>query len=177
MTRIQDIAAFNEVREAGLAKLLPSKPRIGVGMGTCGSGNGAEAVFQAFASEIDARGLAVQLAPVGCFGFCAEEPLVNVWVPGRPLLILHRVQPNHVDQILGGLGQDLHLDELVIEERALELGDQLGRDALVADVDDGRERMRESAERSCRGTGEGHAKGSTRRRDRGDQEVRRCAPA
>ena len=105
MTRIQDIAAFNEVREAGLAKLLPSKPRIGVGMGTCGSGNGAEAVFQAFASEIDARGLAVQLAPVGCFGFCAEEPLVNVWVPGRPLLILHRVQPNHVDQILGGLGQ------------------------------------------------------------------------
>jgi NADH-quinone oxidoreductase subunit F len=105
MTRIQDIAAFNEVREAGLAKLLPSKPRIGVGMGTCGSGNGAEAVFQAFASEIDARGLAVQLAPVGCFGFCAEEPLVNVWVPGRPLLILHRVQPNHVDAILGGLGQ------------------------------------------------------------------------
>jgi NADH-quinone oxidoreductase subunit F len=105
MTRIQDIAAFAEVREAGLAKLLPSKPRIGVGMGTCGSGNGAEAVFQAFASEIDARGLAVQLAPVGCFGFCAEEPLVNVWVPGGPLIILHRVQPNHVDAILGGLGQ------------------------------------------------------------------------
>ena len=49
--------------------------------------------------------MAVQLAPVGCFGFCAEEPLVNVWVPGRPLLILHRVQPNHVDQILAGLGQ------------------------------------------------------------------------
>ncbi len=105
MTRIQDIAAFNEVREAGLAKLVPQKPRIGVGMGTCGSGNGAEAVFQAFASAIDARGLAVELAPVGCFGFCAEEPLVNVSVPGRPLLMLHRVQPEHVDPILGGLGQ------------------------------------------------------------------------
>jgi NADH-quinone oxidoreductase subunit F len=105
MTRIQDIAAFNAVREAGLAKLLPSRPRIGVGMGTCGSGNGAEAVLHAFSSEIDARGLAVQLSPVGCFGFCAEEPLVNVWVPGRPLLILRRVQPNHVDAILAGLGQ------------------------------------------------------------------------
>jgi NADH-quinone oxidoreductase subunit F len=105
MTRIEDIAAFNEVREAGLGKLLPSKPRVAVGMGTCGSGNGAEAVYQAFASEIDARGLAVQLAPVGCFGFCAEEPLVNIWVPGRPLLILRRVQPNHVDAILSGLGQ------------------------------------------------------------------------
>jgi NADH-quinone oxidoreductase subunit F len=105
MTRIQDIAAFNQVREAGLAKLLPNRPRIGVGMGTCGSGNGAEAVFHAFSSEIESRGLAVQLAPVGCFGFCAEEPLVNVWVPGRPLLILRRVQPNHVDGILAGLGQ------------------------------------------------------------------------
>ncbi|MGE5124869.1 MAG: NADH-quinone oxidoreductase subunit J/K, partial [Betaproteobacteria bacterium] len=103
--RIQDIAAFSEVREAGLAKLLPSRPRIGVGMGTCGSGNGAESVYHAFSSEIEARGLDVQLAPVGCFGFCAEEPLVNVWVPGRPLLMLHRVQPNHVDGILNGLGQ------------------------------------------------------------------------
>jgi NADH-quinone oxidoreductase subunit F len=101
---IQDFAAFSAVREAGLAKLLPSKPRIAVGMGTCGSGNGAEAVYHAFSSEIDARGLAVQLVPVGCFGFCAEEPLVNVWVPGHPLLMLHRVQPNHVDGILHGLG-------------------------------------------------------------------------
>ena len=101
--KIQDIAAFAAVREAGLAKMLPSKPRIAVGVGTCGTGNGAEAVYHAFASEIDARGLAVQLAPVGCFGFCAEEPLVNVWVPGRPLLMLRRVQPNHVDDILHGL--------------------------------------------------------------------------
>jgi NADH-quinone oxidoreductase subunit F len=102
--KIQDIAAFAAVREAGLAKLLPGKPRIGVGMGTCGSGNGAESVYNAFSSEIDARGLDVQLAPVGCFGCCAEEPIVNVWVPGRPLLLLHQVQPNHVDAILNGLG-------------------------------------------------------------------------
>jgi NADH-quinone oxidoreductase subunit F len=101
---IQDFAAFSAVREAGLAKLVPGRPRIAVGMGTCGSGNGAEAVFHAFASEIEARGLAIQLVPVGCFGFCAEEPLVNIWMPGRPLLILHRVQPNHVDAILNELG-------------------------------------------------------------------------
>jgi NADH-quinone oxidoreductase subunit F len=103
--KVQDIAAFAAVREAGLAKLLPSKPRVAVGMGTCGSGNGAEAVYHAFASEIDARGLAVKLAPVGCFGYCAEEPLVNVWLPGRPLLVLRRVQPTHVDDILSSLGR------------------------------------------------------------------------
>jgi NADH-quinone oxidoreductase subunit F len=98
--KIQDIAAFAAVREAGLAKLLPSRPRIAVGMGTCGSGNGAEAVYHAFRSEIESRGLDIGLAPVGCFGFCAEEPLVNVWMPGRPLLMLRRVRPDQVAAIL-----------------------------------------------------------------------------
>ncbi len=101
--KIQDIAAFAAVREAGLAKLLPSRPRIAVGMGTCGSGNGAEAVYHAFRSEIESRGLDIALGPVGCFGFCAEEPLVNVWMPGRPLLMLRRVRPDQVAAILNAV--------------------------------------------------------------------------
>ncbi len=104
--RIADLAAFANAREAGLAKLLPARPRVAVGMGTCGSGNGAEGVFSAFKSAIDARGLDLQLSPVGCFGFCAEEPLVNVWLPGRPLLILRRVQPDHVDDIIDAISHD-----------------------------------------------------------------------
>ena len=104
--RIADLAAFANAREAGLAKLLPPRPRVAVGMGTCGSGNGAEGVFSAFKSAIDARGLDLQLSPVGCFGFCAEEPLVNVWLPGRPLLILRRVQPDHVDGIIDAISHD-----------------------------------------------------------------------
>ncbi len=112
--RIQDIGAFNAVREAGLAKYLPSTPRISVGMGTCGAGNGAEGVYHSFATAIDYRGLDVKLAAVGCFGFCAQEPLVNVWLPGRPLAILRRVQPNDVGRILdemavGGIPEDLAL--------------------------------------------------------------------
>ena len=50
-------------------------------MGTCGTGNGAEGVYHAFAHAIDQRGLDVQLVQTGCFGFCAEEPLVNVRIP------------------------------------------------------------------------------------------------
>ena len=103
MTPIRDLGAFNAVREAGLAKLLPARPRIAVGLGTCGMGNGADAVYHALASAIDSRGHGVDLVGVGCFGFCAEEPLVSVWVPGRPLLILRRVQPDHVEGILDGL--------------------------------------------------------------------------
>ena len=103
MTRIQDFGSFNSVREAGMAKLLPSRPRIGVGMGTCGSGNGAEGVYHAFAEAIGQQGRDVRLASVGCFGFCAQEPLVNVRIPGRPLVILRRVQASDVPRILDDL--------------------------------------------------------------------------
>jgi NADH-quinone oxidoreductase subunit F len=103
MTRIRDLSTFNTVRTTGLAKLLPSRPRIAVGMGTCGSGNGAEGVYNAFADTIAQRGLDLDLVRTGCFGFCAEEPLVNIWCPSQPLVILHRVQTDHVNQILDGL--------------------------------------------------------------------------
>ena len=103
MTAIRDLANFNAVHGAGLAKLLPPRPRIAVGMGTCGSGNGAEAVMHAFAEAIQQRGLDIDLIRTGCFGFCAEEPLVNLRLPGQPLVILHRVRVNHVDRILDDL--------------------------------------------------------------------------
>ena len=104
MMRIQDISSFASVREAGLAKLLPSRPRIAVGMGTCGTGNGAEGVYHAFSEAINQGGRDVRLAAVGCFGFCAQEPFVNVWVPGKPLVILHRVQSSDVIRILDDVG-------------------------------------------------------------------------
>ena len=114
MTRIQDIGSFSTVREAGMAKLLPPRARVGVGMGTCGTGNGAEGVYHAFAEAIHNQGRDVKLASVGCFGFCAQEPLVNVRLPGRPLVILRKVQSSDVNRILddiarGTLPEDLAL--------------------------------------------------------------------
>ena len=100
MPRIEDLSSFNFAREAGLRKILPAVPRISIGMGTCGAGNGAEAVYHGFADTIGSRGLDVMLVPTGCFGVCSEEPLVGVLVPGKPLLILHRVQARDVGRIL-----------------------------------------------------------------------------
>src|SRR5208283_1970449 len=100
MPRIQDIGAFNTAREAGLAKLVPATPRLTVGMGTCGQGNGAEGLYQAFAQAIDSSGAEIVLAPVGCFGACFQEPLVNVRLPGKPLVILRKVQASDAGRIL-----------------------------------------------------------------------------
>ena len=98
MIRMEDISSFNTVREAGLAKLLPEVPRITVGMGTCGRGNGAEGVYHALAEANDRAGC--RLASVGCFGPCSEEPLVGVRIPGHPLVILRRVQQDDAERIL-----------------------------------------------------------------------------
>src|SRR5579862_6036440 len=103
MSRIGDIGAFNAVREAGMAKLLPPVPRIAVGMGTCGRGNGSEGVYHALASIIDRDGLDIRLSATGCFGACSEEPLVNVWIPGQPLVILRRIQASDAQRILNDL--------------------------------------------------------------------------
>ena len=114
MPRIQDIGAFNAVRESGLAKLLPNVPRITVGMGTCGRGNGAEEVFHALKEAIDRSGLDVQLASVGCFGPCFLEPLVNVHLPGNPLVVLRRVQANDANRILEAVSSGVMPADLIL---------------------------------------------------------------
>src|SRR5271165_263930 len=103
MPKIEDIGVFNAVREAGLNKLLPAIPRIAVGMGTCGRGNGAEGLYHAFIEPIEKSGMDFYLTAVGCFGACGEEPLVNVQVPGHPLLILHAVQASDAERIIHDL--------------------------------------------------------------------------
>ncbi|MGB7435947.1 MAG: NADH-ubiquinone oxidoreductase-F iron-sulfur binding region domain-containing protein, partial [Candidatus Acidiferrum sp.] len=100
MPPILDFGAFNAVREAGLAKLVPSVARIAVGMGTCGRGNGAEGLYHAFAEELAQSGTNVVLTNVGCFGSCFQEPLTNVRIPGFPLVILRRAQANDAARIL-----------------------------------------------------------------------------
>ncbi|MFP4171294.1 MAG: FAD-dependent oxidoreductase [Candidatus Hydrogenedentota bacterium] len=104
--RIDDLDTLNDIRETGLTKLLHSGPRIGVGMGTCGLGNGAQAVYDALRTALDEKGVEAHLGPVGCFGYCAMEPLVNVYIPGQPMVILSRVTPDDayyiVDQVAAG---------------------------------------------------------------------------
>lgn len=104
--RINDLDGLHDIRRAGMMKILPGKPRIGVGLGTCGIGNGARAVFAALADALESRGVDAQLTALGCFGYCAAEPLVNVHLPGFPLIVLAQVGPQDalaiVDAIAAG---------------------------------------------------------------------------
>ena len=66
-------------------------PRIAVGMGTCGIGNGASKLFHKLDEYIKKDRKNINLTRTGCFGYCSEEPMVNVLLPGKPLLILKRL--------------------------------------------------------------------------------------
>ncbi|RPI06856.1 MAG: proton-conducting membrane transporter [Ignavibacteriae bacterium] len=101
--KIHDAATLEKIRQLGLSKFLPDVPRISVGMGTCGLGNGAKEVFESLQKAIKAKKAKIQLTPVGCFGFCAEETLVNCYFPGQPLIVLHKVLPKDAESIVDGL--------------------------------------------------------------------------
>jgi NADH-quinone oxidoreductase subunit F len=102
MNRIGDIGAFNVVREAGAGQALPTTPRIAVGMGTWGSGNGGEAVYHALSNAIERNGMDIRLVATSCFGACSQEVMVNVWIPGKPMVLLRHVQASEAERILSG---------------------------------------------------------------------------
>jgi NADH-quinone oxidoreductase subunit F len=105
--KIKNIEELDKIKEAGLKKILPHKPRIAIGMGTCGLGNGAQEVFLAFTASLAKRKIPALLTKVGCFGFCAQEPLVNITLPGEPLVILNRVLPGQVEAIVKDLASNI----------------------------------------------------------------------
>lgn len=94
------------LRQKSIAEITPSVPMIMVGMGTCGIGNGAGIVFNCLQQTISETNAGYKLKPVGCFGFCAEEPLVMVYQPGQPMLIYSKVDEKDaihlVDELIKG---------------------------------------------------------------------------
>ena len=104
VTRIQDIGTFNAVREAGHGEAAAVRGRASPSAwAPAARATAPRASTTPSPKPSTSAGCDVQLARVGCFGFCAQEPLVNVWLPGQPLVILRRVQASDVGRILDDL--------------------------------------------------------------------------
>jgi NADH-quinone oxidoreductase subunit F len=87
----------------GVATLLPNRPKILVGMGTCGLAAGADEVYGAVAEELARQGFDCLLTATGCIGWCSQEPLVDVVLPGRPRLSYGRMEPHKARELVRGL--------------------------------------------------------------------------
>lgn len=86
---MKSLAELQEIRNRALSQVNMRKERengtrIVVGMATCGIAAGARPVLNAFAKEIEKRGLTdVTVTQTGCIGMCRLEPIVEVYVPGQ----------------------------------------------------------------------------------------------
>lgn len=93
---------FEQFSSSLKKNILPDVPMVMVGMGTCGIGNGADALYETLQKHAAQRKYDCIIKPTGCFGFCAEEPLVTLYQPGKPLLVYARVDTKDAIKILDG---------------------------------------------------------------------------
>jgi NADH-quinone oxidoreductase subunit F len=100
------------MRQAGLDRIRPSTPFVSVGLGTCGIGNGAEELRQALEKAAAERRADVRVRRVGCFGFCAAEPLAMAYRPGKPILLFNEAKASRAPKLIEGLANDEAFDKL-----------------------------------------------------------------
>ncbi len=60
-----------------MAQATPTRPKLIVGLGTCGIAAGAEKVYNLFKGKIDAAGADVELTITCCNGMCHNEPIAE----------------------------------------------------------------------------------------------------
>jgi NADH-quinone oxidoreductase subunit F len=105
--RIATAADLERLRAEGLSTLYPDRLKISVGMATCGLAAGAAAVYDALRDETTARGLDLALVTTGCLGYCQQEPLADVRVPGRGRLLYSRVTPERARALVAALADGI----------------------------------------------------------------------
>lgn len=71
-------------------------PIIFIGTGTCGLASGARKTEEAIISELNKFNLKAEIVHVGCIGYCAKEPIVDIKLPGKPRVSYCEVTANLV---------------------------------------------------------------------------------
>ncbi|MEN6600674.1 MAG: NADH-ubiquinone oxidoreductase-F iron-sulfur binding region domain-containing protein, partial [Rectinema sp.] len=96
--------------QEGSSHFHGNTPWISVGMGTCGIGSGADKVWEILSQKTENTN--IHLRRVGCFGFCAAEPVVMAWRPGKPVLFFTEVNTQKALRIFAGLSSDAAYDKI-----------------------------------------------------------------
>ncbi|GLI53884.1 NADH-ubiquinone oxidoreductase-F iron-sulfur binding region domain-containing protein [Thermodesulfovibrio yellowstonii] len=112
--KIKTLEDLNKVKKKGLNKIFPNKPKISVGVATCGIASGANEIYNAAKNYVEENNLDVFLTKTGCIGYCRNEPIVNISLPNSPILIFHKISESDVPGLLEAL-----INGKLIHEKAL----------------------------------------------------------
>jgi len=105
---IHSLEDLHELSTAGNSSLYPNRTKILVGMATCGQAAGANEVLQAVQEEVEKGQLPYFVMGTGCIGWCSQEPLLDIWVPGQPRVTYGRVTPERARKIVRALPEIQH---------------------------------------------------------------------
>ncbi|HOJ05542.1 MAG TPA: NADH-ubiquinone oxidoreductase-F iron-sulfur binding region domain-containing protein [Bacteroidota bacterium] len=94
------VAARLEQYKRHLLMVEHDLPVILVGMGTCGLANGARRIHDAIIAELNTRGIAASVIPVGCVGYCAREVIVDIKLPGKPRISYCEVKEKDITALI-----------------------------------------------------------------------------
>jgi NADH-quinone oxidoreductase subunit F len=83
-------------------KKRQDRPRIVVGLGTCGIAAGGNKVMDAIKSEVATRKLDVDVDFTSCIGMCFAEPAVEIALPGSASVVYGGIYPDKVSQLIEG---------------------------------------------------------------------------
>jgi len=89
--QIKTLEDLQAAKSLGLSQLYPDKPKILVGMATCGLAAGAQRVFDTLHKLAHQEHWNGVVEKTGCIGFCFKEPLVDIIQPGQPRLTYEQV--------------------------------------------------------------------------------------
>ncbi|HXE74551.1 MAG TPA: NADH-quinone oxidoreductase subunit NuoF [Candidatus Xenobia bacterium] len=103
IARIAHLQDLRRVATLGRKTLTPKVPKILVGTATCGLAAGADEVLAAIREEVERQKLAYVVSPTGCIGWCSQEPLVDVHLPGRPRVTYGRMDARKARELVHGL--------------------------------------------------------------------------
>lgn len=99
--QIKTLEDLQAAKSLGLSQLYPDKPKILVGMATCGLAAGAQRVFDTFHKLAQQEHWPGVVEKTGCIGFCFKEPLVDLIQPGQPRLTYEQVNPETAAALFG----------------------------------------------------------------------------
>lgn len=79
---------------------MTAKPKIIVGLGTCGIAAGGREVFQEIEKAVKGQNLDVELTQTGCIGACENEVLMDIVKPGWPRVCYGQVTSDKAGTIV-----------------------------------------------------------------------------
>lgn len=94
-------------KQTGLVNSLKrtsvDRPAVFVGTGTCGLGAGAGKTLAVVKSWIESEKMEADIIEVGCVGYCAVEPIVDIQLPGRTRISFKTVTEDKAVDLLDAM--------------------------------------------------------------------------